>query len=346
MARRPTQGEVARVAGTSTAVVSYVLNNGPRPVSAETRRKVLAAIEETGYRPNNLARALAFGQSSVVGLVVPDLANPFLAQLVRCLEREFHLRGYSLLIGDSEDSADTEVGVLETLMSQQVAALLWYGVEQPLPLDIVESSHSPVVLLNMPPNSDDLTGHDHLIAVDTDERQHARMATEHLLDHGRTRIAHLGGPTGRLNARERARGWSEALREAGVPAERHLTAPFTRGGGFGAAGDLVEMGSDAVVVSNEMQAVGLLAALAARGVHVPDDIAVVALNGTPAARYTVPSLTAVHLSMAKLSRDVADALSPGAEARAIRTEAELVRRASCGCEEQEQEQDQESWEQL
>ena len=74
----------------------------------------------------------------------------------------------------------------------------------------------------------------------------------------------------------------------------------------------VSVGSDAVVVSNEMQAVGLLAALAGRGVHVPDDIAVVALNGTPAARYTVPSLTAVHQSKAKLSTDDADALSAGA----------------------------------
>ena len=125
MGKRPTQGEVARVAGVSTAVVSYVLNNGPRPVSEDARRRVLAAMAQTGYRPNNIARALAHGQSSVLGLVVPDLANPFLAQLAQGLARAFSASGYSLLIGDSGDDADREVAVLETVRSPQGAGLVW-----------------------------------------------------------------------------------------------------------------------------------------------------------------------------------------------------------------------------
>lgn len=331
MGKRPTQGEVARVAGVSTAVVSYVLNNGPRPVSEDARRRVLAAMAQTGYRPNNIARALAHGQSSVFGLVVPDLANPFLAQLAQGLERAFSARGYSLLIADSGDDADREAGVLETLMSQQVAGLVWYGVDQPLPLHIVESTALPVVLLNAPSGSEFTPREGRFISVNTDERGHAQLATTHLIEHGRTRIAHLGGPAERLNARERARGWTDALRPAGLAPAGRCAAPFTREGGHDAVPALLALDPDAVLASNEMQAIGLLAGLHRAGVRVPDDIAVVGLNGTASARFTVPALTAVHLSIERLATDIADALAPGSTRTTIETDARLVLRDSCGC---------------
>lgn len=331
MGKRPTQGEVARVAGVSTAVVSYVLNNGPRPVSEDARRRVLAAMAQTGYRPNNIARALAHGQSSVLGLVVPDLANPFLAQLAQGLARAFSASGYSLLIGDSGDDADREVAVLETVMSQQVAGLVWYGVDQPLPVDIIESTALPVVLLNAPSGSETASGEGRLISVNTDERGHADLATTHLIEHGRGRIAHLGGPAGRLNARERARGWTDALRLVGLAPAGRCAAPFTREGGFDAVPALLELDPDAVLASNEMQAIGLIAGLHRAGVRVPDDIAVVGLNGTASARFTVPALTAVHLSIERLAVDIADALAPGSTRTTIETDATLVLRDSCGC---------------
>ncbi|RTG29796.1 LacI family DNA-binding transcriptional regulator, partial [Serratia marcescens] len=84
-ARRVTRADVARIAGTSVAVVSYVINNGPRPVAEATRLRVLAAIEQTGYRPNDIARALASGSTQTYGLVVPDISNPFFATLARAL---------------------------------------------------------------------------------------------------------------------------------------------------------------------------------------------------------------------------------------------------------------------
>lgn len=333
--RRPTQEEVARLAGTSTAVVSYVLNNGPRPVSEDARRRVLAAIAETGYRPNNLARALVSGKSSVLGLVVPDLANPFLAQLAQCLEREFFGRGYSLLIGDSEDDLEREVAAVETMLRQQIDGLVWYSVDQPPPLDVIGSSHLPVVLLNSIPGQYGEREGGRIIYVNSDERAHARMAAEHLIAHGRKRIAHLGGPTGRLNARERSRGWSDAVQSARLEPAGHCSAPFTREGGFAAAPTLLEFECDAVVVANEMQATGLLAGLSCAGITVPDDIAVVAMNGTEAAHYTVPSLTAVHLSVEQLAVDIAEALASDAGPTAITTTAHLVRRESCGCHQSE-----------
>lgn len=332
MRKRPTQEEVARIAGTSTAVVSYVVNGGPRPVSPDARRRVLAAIAETGYRPNNVARALANGQTSVFGLIVPDLANPFLAQLTQSLEREFFARGYSLLIGDSEDDPDREAAIVETLLSQQVAGLVWYGVDQPLPLDLVAASELPVVLMNSPAGHRIEPGRGRIVRIDTDERGHARAATDHLLQHGRRRVAHVGGPTGRLNARERARGWADALAAAELEPAGRVAAPFSREGGYAAVEAVLESKCDAIVTSNEWQAVGLLAGLARAGVRVPGDVAVAALNCTSASDYTVPALTGVHLALDRVSAQVADALAPSSTTTSVTTQARLVLRESCGCQ--------------
>ncbi|MDO5727922.1 MAG: LacI family DNA-binding transcriptional regulator [Bowdeniella nasicola] len=331
MTKRPTQKDVARVAGTSTAVVSYVLNDGPRPISEEARRRVMAAIAETGYRPNGVARALAHGQSSVFGLVVPDIANPFLAQLTQALEREFLKRGYSLLIGDSEDDPEREIKVIETLISQQITGLVWYGVEEPLPLEVVDSAILPVVLIGTPTGLASPRSGGRFICVNTNDKEHATLATAHLIGHGRTRIAHLGGPTGKLNAHERAQGWLDGLRAAGLPSGQRYTAPFTREGGYDSVHEILDAGCDAIVVSNEMQAVGLLAGLSRAGINVPEEIAVIALNGTPAAQYTVPSLSTVHPLMDGLSKSIADALDPKSAVSLIQAEGRLTPRASCGC---------------
>ncbi|WP_291796135.1 LacI family DNA-binding transcriptional regulator [Brevibacterium sp.] len=334
MTKRPTQEEVARIAGTSTAVVSYVLNNGPRSVSEDARRRVLAAIAKTGYRPNSAARALVSGRSTVIGLVVPDLANPFLAQLTQSLERELFGRGYSLLIGDSGDEPAREATVVETLLAQQVAGLVWYSVDLPPPLDVLGGSALPVVVVN------DLAGSGvteaapagRLISVDAEEYRGVRLATEHLLAHGRTRIAHLGGPQGRLNSAERSRGWADAVSAAGLSPTVRMNVPFTQEAGADAAGHLLESGCDAVVTANEMQATGLLRGLHRAGVRVPEDLSVVAYNGTPAAAFAIPSLTTVELQVSALAREIADALEPDSAVTGLTAASELVRRESCGCE--------------
>ena len=127
--RRPTRDDVAREAGTSSAVVSYVINHGPRPVSEQTRRKVLEAIRRTGYVPNNIAKSLANGTSDTYALLVTDLANPFLAQMTKALEHKLFSLGKTLLVGDSSDDPSRQMELLESFQRQQVSGLVWYGVE-------------------------------------------------------------------------------------------------------------------------------------------------------------------------------------------------------------------------
>src|SRR4051794_7921304 len=110
----PTRDDVARLAGTSPAVVSYVLNDGPRPVSAPTRERVLAAVAELGYRPNRVARALRAKRTRAFGLIAPDASNPFFAALARAIEDAAYADGYTLLVGNSADDPEREASYVRT----------------------------------------------------------------------------------------------------------------------------------------------------------------------------------------------------------------------------------------
>ena len=119
-----TRDDVARMAGTSTAVVSYVVNNGPRRVSEKTRAKVLAAIDELGYRPNGFARALRSTRSRLLGLVLPDNSNPFFAELARVIEDEAFRRGYLLLLGNSTENDERQAAYVREFLELRVEGLL------------------------------------------------------------------------------------------------------------------------------------------------------------------------------------------------------------------------------
>jgi LacI family transcriptional regulator len=331
--KRPTQEQVARLAETSTAVVSYVVNNGPRPVAENTRKRVLEAIAATGYRPNSAARTLVSGRSSVIGLVVPDLANPFLALLAQSIEHELFSRAYSMLIGDSADEQRREASVVETLLTHEISGLIWYTVAQPPPQDVLDKLTIPTVILN-DIEREDLSAADEagrVVSVLADEREAARLATEHLVDHGRQRIAHVGGPSQRLNSAARARGWLDAVAASDLRPGGQIAAPFTRQGGFESAAQLVELECDAVVAANEMQGIGLLAGLRRAGVRVPEDLGVIALNGTTAADYSLPTLTTVEMLTADLAAEIADTLDSDSQALTIVPDVRMIARESCGC---------------
>lgn len=177
-ARRVTRADVARIAGTSVAVVSYVINNGPRPVAEATRLRVLAAIEQTGYRPNDIARALASGSTQTYGLVVPDISNPFFATLARALQQEAFSRGRVLLLGDAGDDRQREYELINNLLRRQVDGLLYTSVDRHPWFDLIRASGTPCVMI------DTIDSQAGVCAIRVDERDAACQATRHLLQHG------------------------------------------------------------------------------------------------------------------------------------------------------------------
>lgn len=328
--RRVTRSDVARAAGTSTAVVSYVLNDGPRPVAASTRRRVLEAIEATGYRPDGIARALASGASHTLGLVVPDLSNPFFTALGHALEDAATNSGLVFLLGDSAENVTRQSDLIRSFISRRVDGLVVVGVEEEIDLSAAVAAGVPTVLLDRT-----LAGPE-VSTVGIDNRSAACAATEHLITHGCTRIALLSGPNALATADARANGWADALRSAGLSSSADLVrrTGFDRRGGYDAGRELFASAAsvDGVFVASEQQAIGMLRAAHEAGVRIPEDIAVVAFDGTEASEFCVPSLTTIAQPFGELAAHALDLVrDPRENARSIECRYQLIQRESCGC---------------
>ncbi|MFD0329414.1 LacI family DNA-binding transcriptional regulator [Streptacidiphilus monticola] len=215
-----TRDDVARLAGTSTAVVSYVINNGPRPVAPATRERVLAAIEELGYRPNSVAQAMASRRTNLIGMVVPDARQPFFAELAHSVERVASERGKIVLIGNSDYTGDREIHYVRAFLGMRVAGLILIseGPSERADAEIAAHGDARVVLLHRRP---DTSGD---IAVVTDDIGGSELAVRHLLEHhGHPYVACFGGP---VNAPapgdpviDHIEGWRRAMDASGVPTE-------------------------------------------------------------------------------------------------------------------------------
>ncbi|HEK1686260.1 TPA: LacI family DNA-binding transcriptional regulator [Pseudomonas putida] len=327
---RVTRDDVARVAGTSVAVVSYVINNGPRPVAKQTRQRVLDAIASTGYRPNGVAQALASGKTRTYGLIVPNIANAFIASFAHALQQEALDNGLVILLGDSGDCRKRELNLINSLLSQRVDGLFYTSVDRHPHIDLIQASGTPFVMLDRV----DPALRVNMLRVD--ERAAARQVAAHLLSHGYREAGIICGPLAMLNAQDRLNGWRDALAEHGLDeqAEWVVSANYTRQGGYDATQQLLANGHPprALFCSNEAQAIGCIRALSEHGLKVPEQVALVCFNGTEEAAFHTPSLTTVSQpvnAMAKAA--IAMLLSWDGEVKLQEFSHRLVIGESCGC---------------
>lgn len=324
--------DVARRAGTSPAVVSYVLNGGPRRVAPATRARVLAAIEELGYRPDPIARSLRLSRTHLLGVVLPDLADPVFARLGRAVEDAALDAGYRVLVGSSA-SEERHAACVQDFVDRRVDGLVVIPPEDGATEAPVRAGlEVPWVALGRPAG-----GHG---AVRVDDAEAGYEATHHLIEHGRRVVACLAGPAESVAVRERVSGWRRACTEAGMEAAVH-----DAGAGVSAAYDRArrlladDTRIDGLFVATDQQAISVLRALADLGLDCPDEVAVAGVDGLPEAAYVVPSLTTVAQPFSDLGRTAVERLLARIEADADTTAeptdvllpATLVTRESCGC---------------
>ncbi len=327
--QRVTRAEVAKEAGTSVAVVSYVINNGPRPVAQATRERVLAAIKKTGYRPNGIARALASGTTRTYGLIVPNIANPFISSMAHALQQEAFADGRVLLLGDSGDDRARELELVNNLLHRQVDGLIYTSVDRHPYIELIQASGTPCVML------DRVAPELNVCAIQVNEQHAAYQATRHLIEHGYREIAIICGPLEMLNTQDRISGWKQALEEAGLPLrpEWIFSTDYTRHGGYQAAQRMLGGGLPrALFATNEQQAFGCLRALAERGLSAPADLALVCFNGTLESSFNVPSLTTVRQPVTKMAKKAIEMLKRwDGEPHNCEFAFELEIGESCGC---------------
>ncbi len=327
--RAATRTDVANHAGVSTAVVSYVVNDGPRNVAPATRMRVLESIRVLGYRPNAAARALKIGVTELIGLVMPDSTNPFFAEYARAIEKAAAAKGLSTILVNSARDTTHEQELVHKLISRQVDGLLLAAADDDPELSGAVESNIPVVLLN---RAGPMEG---IWSVGVNFHEASRVAVNHLIGHGHRRIGLISGFTDGSITSERERGWRDALRTAGLPVGPMECDDFTREGGYHAGRRLLELSErpTAIYVVSDIQAVGLLRAIHEAGVLVPGDIAVVSFDGSMESEFSWPPLTSVHQPVEEMARAAIEALAVPDRRPAHHREytAELIVRQSCGC---------------
>ncbi|MFD5214229.1 LacI family DNA-binding transcriptional regulator [Microbacterium sp. NPDC058345] len=326
--RRPrsvTRADVARYAGVSTAVVSYVLNDGPKPVAPLTRERVLDAVRVLGYRPNAVARALSKGSADMLGLLVNDNRNPFFAELCHALDQASAETGRSLLIVNSDRTQVTTSEQIRDLVSRQIGGLIIADVLTAREQALVEALGIPAVVIGPFGEIDGLQ------SIGVGFSAGAREATAHLVGHGYRDIAFVGSAA-RYDDRER--GWRSALDEARLPLGTQLHVPFSYQGGHDAGMQLAdaERRPRAVFAASDQIAIGLLAAFGRRGIRVPDEIAIASFDGTLTADFVWPRLTTSVQPLDEMAVAAVRAVTdPGPERRHRELSTTLRVRESCGC---------------
>lgn len=328
-----TISEVAARARVSTATVSRVLARTGK-VSDELREKVHRAARELDYRPNRVARNLRVRATRTIGVVIPDIVNPFFTAVVRGIEDALHPEDYTLLLGNSDGRAERERLYLDTLRAEGVAGILFVPSNgRPDAYGSLGRAGIPVVAIDRSPVGLDVD----LVTVTNEQGAHDAVA--HLCRLGRRRIAIVGGPWHLNVARERERGYVRALREAGMPAAADLVrhADFREQGGYDAMRSLLDLADrpDAVFVANNLMAMGALHAIGDAGLRIPRDLAIVCFDDVPWGAWLLPPLTVVDQPAHELGAAAARMLlgrlrEPGGPVRKVVLPTRLVVRASCG----------------
>jgi LacI family transcriptional regulator len=325
--------EVAAAAGVSTATVSRVLA-GLNGVKKQVRDRVSEAAARLDYHPNQLARGLRLGHRKVIGVIIPDLQNPFFTGVVHGVEAELYGAGYTLQIGHSDGLEEREQEQLRLLRGEGVAGLVLMSGDRPgANYESIRAWEIPVVAIDRSPGG---------LAVDlvcANNREGMRQAVNHLLSLGHKEIALLNGPEGINVTQERLGGYQDALRNARIPLGDSLIihSDFRQQGGYEAMTRFLRLARlpRAVVVANNLMTLGALQAIHERGIRIPEELAVVCFDDMPWATSLRPPLTAVAQPVEELGRTGAQMLlerlrDPTRLIRQVVLPTRLIVRASCG----------------
>lgn len=327
--------EVAQRAGVSPITVSRTFS-GSHPVASETRQRVLQAAEELSYAPDLLAQALARKQSTIIGVMVLELSNPFFAPIIDAAQAVAQQRGYLVIISQSGRQAELERANLNQLRQMRAAGVLVTPTSGDLsPLRGLRARGTPVVLVSRRWEDGDF--------VAIDEHEGGRLVAEHLLALGHRRLACvvLDEPQNAAH-RDRIEGFSQALARAGVEPPQILLTPTQRlQDGLDAADRLLALArppTAAFVIADRM-AIGVTHRLRARGVQVPGDVAVVGYDDIRYAEFLEVPLTTVALDKHEIGQRAAQILFQRIEAdesdqdvcpQQVLLQPRLIVRASCG----------------
>ncbi len=331
----PTLADVAKVAGVGVMSVSRVVN-GTRRVTPETERKVRAAIRRIGYEPNEAARILKGHRARIIGLIVPDLADPFFATYANAVQETAWKAGYMTLMAASGHRDEVERREAEIMIQRQVAGLLVTPVGFRNDHFTAARRHGiPIVSFDRPLENVDA---DSLLV---DNRAAAIRVTEHLIEHGHRNILCLAEDEKIFTLTERVSGYSDVMRRARLPVRVCLVGSVS-----GSVSDQLNFAlhstpaPTAIFATRNVIGVEVLRELQEQSVQIPEKMALIAFDDFDAAALVRPGITVVRQPIAELGRTAASMLlarlsgNGQAESSRVVLSTELIIRESCGCRKQ------------
>jgi DNA-binding LacI/PurR family transcriptional regulator len=304
--------DVAKRANVAPSTVSRVIADSPR-ISEKTKKKVREAMKELGYHPNFIARSLANKSTQVIGLVMPSSAdkvfqNPFFPEVIRGISNAAHEWQYALQLSTGETEEEIYEGVIQMVQGKRVdGVILLYSRVNDKIMTYLQKEDFPFVVIGKPHKKAEQITH-----VDNDNYRAAREATEHLIELGHERIAFVGGNLNFVVTVDRLLGYEKALKNADLPYRKEYIVheEFLKEGGQEAMKELLSLEEPptALVVADDLMALGVLNTLDEMGLRVPEDLSIVSFNNVLLSEISRPPLTSVDINIFQLGFEAARSL--------------------------------------
>lgn len=299
MEKRVSQRDIARRLGINVSTVSRALNGLPG-VSAELRQKIEQLALQQDYQPNPFAMSLRYDTTRTIGIIVPDLAFSHYAHLVKHIETEAKKNGYMCIVTDSNDKQSHEVECVEQLLNKHVEGIVLCLSQETndfAHIKRLKDRHIPVVLFDRIADVGCST-------VSVNDVESGRQATLHLIDSGKRRIAFLGGPNKLKQTADRKHGYLEALRERGMSIRKDLVkcGNVSFNSGLSKMMELLDLPErpDAVIAGHGLLAISSLQAIYSKGLHIPEDVAVIGFMSDWVSDIAVPRITFVKQNLKEI----------------------------------------------
>lgn len=299
--RRPTQEDVAKVAGVSQTVVSQILNNNDISISDGTRQRVLDAIDQLGYVPNKSAQSLRRQKTRTIACVIPDITNPYYPEFQRGIQKVTTKHNFDLFIYDTEENADNEIRCLKAIQRAGVDGAILVLFHHQID-DLAPLLNQGLKLVVLASSFLDIQNSEIDVIYNRNE-EIARIATNYLIERGHTKIGMIAGLDETPPRKFREKGYLNALEESHLPLDQMCIqgGDFTEKGGYEAMKIILDMEElpTAIFAANDLMALGAMAAIREAGLLIPDNIALIGIDDIPAAKLVHPTLTTINQQQEK-----------------------------------------------
>ena len=288
--------EVAKLAGVSPATVSRVIN-GTANLDNEKKQRVLKVINETGFRPNELARALFKQSSKIIGVIVPNIENPFFSELAKAIEEEAYENGYKMLLCNSNNNEEKELMNIHMLNQLKADGLIMV-TDSNNTIKNLEDNGFPVVLVDRK-----LSKINEIAIVESDNYSGGKIATKHLIECGCKNIVCMKGPQNISSAKQRYLGYQDICKEYGIK-EQYIECGYSYDIGLIKAEELITKypDVDGIIASNDMVAISVYKTLTQKGYNIPEDIQIIGFDNIKFSCLFTPEITTVAQPITKIGK--------------------------------------------